>query len=53
MRIVSWNCNGRFRDKIENILSYNADLYVIQESENRINIFNSSKIRLKHIIGLG
>lgn len=34
MKIVSWNCNGRFREKIDNILSCNADIYVIQESEN-------------------
>lgn len=34
MKIVSWNCNGRFRDKIDDILLCNADVYVIQESEN-------------------
>lgn len=34
MRIISWNCNGRFREKHSSILEYNADIYVIQECEN-------------------
>ena len=34
MKIVSWNCRGGFRNKIERIISLNADIYVIQESEN-------------------
>lgn len=47
MKIVSWNCNGRFRDKIENILSYNADLYVIQESENPYKYIQQFKNKIK------
>lgn len=34
MRIVSWNCNGCFRDKFSTILESDADIYVIQECEN-------------------
>lgn len=34
MKIVSWNCNGKFREKFQDILSINADIYVIQECEN-------------------
>lgn len=34
MRIVSWNCNGKFREKFCDILLLDADIYVIQECEN-------------------
>ena len=34
MKIISWNCNGKFREKFEHIIEENADLYVIQECEN-------------------
>lgn len=34
MKLVSWNCNGKFRDKFHTLLSLDADIYVIQECEN-------------------
>ena len=34
MKIVSWNANCKFREKYKEISKLNADIYVIQESEN-------------------
>ena len=34
MKIVSWNCNGKFREKFREIADEDADIYVIQECEN-------------------
>ena len=34
LKIVSWNCNGKFREKFNEILEEDADIYVIQECED-------------------
>ena len=36
MKIISWNCNGKFREKFRLISEENADIYVIQECENSL-----------------
>ncbi len=41
MTICSWNCNGKFREKYEEILEIDADIYVIQECENPKKYLNS------------
>ena len=38
MKIISWNCNGKFREKFSAILEEDADIYVIQECENPADI---------------
>ncbi len=34
MKIISWNCCGKFREKFSTIQKEDADIYVIQECEN-------------------
>ena len=34
MKIISWNCNGKFREKFSSIIEEDADIYVICECEN-------------------
>ena len=34
LKIVSWNCNGKFREKFNEIIEEDADIYVIQECED-------------------
>lgn len=35
MKIVSWNCNGKFREKFSILQKLDADIYVVQECGNR------------------
>lgn len=34
IKIMSWNCNGKFREKFNEIMEVDADIYVIQECED-------------------
>ncbi|MBR7167881.1 MAG: hypothetical protein IKD33_03620 [Bacteroidales bacterium] len=52
MKIVSWNCRGGFRKKIEEIIFLNADIYIIQESENPDN-YPKLKNRIKTYFYIG
>lgn len=36
MKIVSWNCGGKFREKFSCIAEFDADIYIIQECENPV-----------------
>ena len=49
MRIISWNCGGGYRKKIDRILELNPDIAVIQECESveKLRSFCKDKIPLK------
>ena len=34
MRIITWNCNGKFHESFKEIIKEKADVYVIQECGN-------------------
>ena len=50
MRIISWNANGKFREKFSFILNGAADIYVIQECENPEYLIQMSILNLLPII---
>jgi len=49
MRIISWNCQGGYRNKIDKILDLSPDIAVIQECETleKLRAFCKEKIQLK------
>jgi exonuclease III len=42
MRILTWNCNGAFRKKVDLVSSFSCDLYVIQECEDPSRVAKST-----------
>ena len=34
MKIITWNCNGKFHESFKEIIKEDADIYVIQECGN-------------------
>lgn len=42
MKLITWNCQGAFRNKAEIILSYRPDILVVQECEHPGKLFFSS-----------
>jgi exonuclease III len=34
LRIISWNCNGAFRNKFRSLEKFNADILIVQECED-------------------
>lgn len=54
LKIISWNCNSKLREKYKNILEYNADVYVIQECENPKNVKDEEyKLFAKNYVWIG
>lgn len=46
MRIVSWNCGGAYRNKIDKILELEPDIAVIQECESLDDLKASAKAKI-------
>lgn len=44
MKIATWNCNGGFRNKIEPLSAFDADIYIIQECEDPSRVTKSNDI---------
>ena len=40
MKVVTWNCNWKFREKFKSIVEGDADFYIIQECEDPSRINN-------------
>ena len=53
MRIISWNCNGRFRNKFRFIDDLKADILVIQECEDPSKSGEDYKIWAENYLWIG
>lgn len=53
MRIVSWNCNGAFRKKIQLLMPFHADILVIPESENLEKLSGTDFGQYQHMLWRG
>ena len=54
MKILSWNCNCKFRDKYHLLDKYNADILIIQECEDPQHSSNSAyKLWAKNYLWIG
>ncbi len=40
MKIISWNAQGKFREKFPEIRKLSGDIYIIQECENPLHCRN-------------
>ncbi len=54
MKLITWNCQGAFRKKANEILKHNPDILVVQECEHPSKlIFNSSIQQPKDLLWFG
>ncbi len=54
MKLISWNCQGAFRKKVDTILLQQPDLLIVQECEHPdLLIFNSSTPKPKDFLWFG
>jgi len=42
MKVLTWNCNGGFRNKVQALSSFDCDLYIIQECEDPSRVSRST-----------
>jgi exonuclease III len=49
MRIITWNCAGKFREKFDHILTLNSDILIVQECEKDTCIKVNEKYKMKSL----